>query len=384
MTEPNEPNEPYKDAIQNIFRQMNGQSEEDFERKRVIFSQLSPKTYEHPADKAALSSLRLIPGLDTVIRKLLGLFQERSLRLLHLANTVRCSTAQYPKIYKILQECCEILDIQEIPELYVAHHPVVNAGTIGFDHPFLVTNAYTVAVFSPDELRFLIGHELGHVLSGHALYKTLAVFLLKLGLRRFSLPSLALTGIIAAFLEWDRKSELTADRAGLLCLQDPEIAYRTMLKSAGGFDRNQLNLDAFMEQADEYDRGGDLRDNILKIMNTLGQTHPFWAVRLKELKKWVDDGDYQRILDGQYTTRNEPESFIKDVNDSAKSYQEEAFQSEVGRILGGLGELGSNIWDQVRDFFNGNSNSNSNGNGSSNSSGNNSKSSSEDDNKRNL
>ncbi|NEE50156.1 M48 family metalloprotease, partial [Streptomyces sp. SID8455] len=86
--------------------------------------------------------------------------------------------------------------------------------------------------------------------------------------------------------EWFRKSELSADRAGLLVGQDIQASMRGLMKIAGGNHLHEMNVDAFLAQADEYEKGGDLRDSVLKILNVLPRTHPFTTVRAAELKKW--------------------------------------------------------------------------------------------------
>src|SRR6201986_198674 len=159
-----------------------------------------------------------------------------------------------------------ILDLPEVPECYVMQTPLVNAMALGRDKPFIVINTGMVELLDAEELRAVIGHELGHILSGHAVYRTMLVILPRLPGRPAFLPiALALTAIIWGLEEWFRKSELSCDRAGLLAGQDLDASRRGLLKLAGGPYLSELNPDAFREQAHEYDAVPDLRDSILKL-----------------------------------------------------------------------------------------------------------------------
>src|SRR5690606_26744125 len=112
--------------------------------------------------------------------------------------------------------------------------PLVNAGAYGMDRPFIVLNSGALRLLDDDELTYLLGHELGHIMSGHVLYRTMTVILLQLAQMGFPVVGLAARAVLIALLEWSRKSELSADRAGLLSLQNPEAALKAFMKLAGG------------------------------------------------------------------------------------------------------------------------------------------------------
>src|SRR5438046_1972952 len=150
-------------------------------RSRVILSQIAPVTWEHPADRAALQSLRAVPGFDEAVRKIVGFFGERGIRLLFQANAVRVGPAQFPVLHTLLTEVATTMDWPDVPELYVTQTPIVNAAAVGIDRPFIVLNSGALELLDHDELRVLIGHELGHVMSGHALYRTILILILDLG-----------------------------------------------------------------------------------------------------------------------------------------------------------------------------------------------------------
>jgi Zn-dependent protease with chaperone function len=307
---------------------------------------ISSRAYEHPADRSALVALRKLSGFDTLLKRLFGLFNERAFRLTYLAGSVRVSERQFPHIHEMVRDGAYILDLPDVPECYVMQTPIVNAMALGRDKPFIVINTGMVELLDAEELRAVIGHELGHILSGHAVYRTMLLILLRLAARAAFLPiALALTAIIWGLEEWFRKSELSCDRAGLLAGQDLDASRRVLMKLAGGAQLSELNPDAFREQAHEYDAVPDLRDSILKILQLQGTTHPFAVVRFAELDYWATHGEYERILGGDYPRREDDgnASVGEEVRNAAKSYQDSWNRSQdplIG-IFRGVAETGA-------------------------------------------
>ena len=108
------------------------------DRARVRLSGISSRAYEHPADRSALVALRKLSGFDVLLSKLFGLINERALRLIFLAGAVRVSERQFPHIYSLVRDGAYILDMPDVPEVYVMQSPLVNAMAIGRDRPFIV------------------------------------------------------------------------------------------------------------------------------------------------------------------------------------------------------------------------------------------------------
>lgn len=298
------------------------------QRPRQILTQIAPVSWEHPADRAALQTLRAVPGFDEVVRKIVGVLGERGIRLLFQANAVRVGPTQFPRLNALYTDVLTSMDWSERPELFVSQTPFVNAGAYGMDKPFIVINSAALNLLDDDELRVLLGHELGHVMSGHALYHTIMVLVLNvsLGFLPF-LAGIVLVPIQLALLEWYRKSELSSDRAGLLAAQDPQATMRMFLKFAGGGDMLQMDLNAFLVQAREYEELGGALDRVFKILNTLGQTHPFNTLRAAELQRWIEAGHYDRIVRGEYTRRGTESAdrpIQPDVEEARDYYAKEA------------------------------------------------------------
>jgi Zn-dependent protease with chaperone function len=324
------------------------------DRSRIRLSGISSRAYEHPADRSALVAMRSLTGFDTVLRKLSGLFSERAIRLMYLSNSVRVGDSQFRNINDMLRDSAYILDMPEVPELYVIQSPVANGMAIGTDNPFIVLTTGLVDLLDDEEMRFVVGHETGHVLSGHAVYRTMLLILTRLAHRIAWIPlgNIGLAAIIMALKEWYRKSELSCDRAGLLAAQDPEAAKRALMKLAGGSRLGEMSTEAFLEQAREYDAAGDMRDGLLKVLNLLEQTHPFAVMRFAELDHWTREGEYERILGGDYPRREDDQSakVSEEIKNAARSYHESWTRSAdpfVGAVRGaaeGAVNLGERIF----------------------------------------
>src|SRR6201989_1384154 len=328
------------------------------DRARVRLTGISSRAYEHPADRSALVALRKLSGFDVLLSKLFGLINERALRLNYLAGAVKVSETQFPHIHALVRDGSYILDLPEVPDCFVIQSPIVNAMAIGRDRPFVVLTTGLVNLNDEEELRFVVGHELGHILSGHAVYRTMLLILIGLASRIAWMPIgyLGLRGIIWGLEEWFRKSELSCDRAGLLAGQDVDAARRALMKLAGGPYLSELNPDAFREQAHEYDAVPDLRDSVLKVLQLQGNTHPFAVVRFAELDRWATDGSYESILAGDYPRRDADRDakFTDEVRNAAKSYQDSWSRSQdplIGIFRGvaeGAARAGGGLFDRLQ------------------------------------
>jgi Zn-dependent protease with chaperone function len=327
------------------------------DRARVRLTGISSRAYEHPADRSALVALRKLSGFDVLLRKLFGLFNERAFRLTYLAGAVKVSERQFPHIYSLVRDGSYILDLPDVPEVFVVQDPLVNAAALGRDKPFIVISTGLVNLHDEEELRFVVGHELGHILSGHAVYRTMLLWLIQLAGRIAWMPIgfIGLRAIIWGLEEWFRKSELSCDRAGLLACQDVDAARRALMKLAGGPQLSELNPDAFREQAHEYDAVPDLRDSILKLLQLQGNTHPFAVVRFAELDHWATHGEYERILGGDYPRRESDHdaSVTDEMRNAAKSYQESWSRSEdpLAGIFRGVAETAARAGGSLFDRF---------------------------------
>jgi len=263
---------------------------------------LRPQSYEHPSDAKTLDILQGTAGLETVIRKCNEFGLDRLLRIQLMGSYLRASQDCFPHLYRAVQEGCEILDVPKRPTVYIQPGGL-NAFTAGVEQPILVFTAGLIDSMTEEELRFVVGHELGHIKSGHVLYYQIAMLLPVLaevvGAATFGIGSLLSFPLEVALVRWQRMSELTADRAGLLACQDVNAATTAMIKLAGlplkFFDK--VNTEDFLAQAREFEAfDSDKLDWVAKILSGMGQSHPWTVMRASELLRWVDSTSYEKLL----------------------------------------------------------------------------------------
>ena len=312
---------------------------------RRVLTEIAPRSWEHPADRAALAALRKLPVFDEVLRRLFGFFGEKPIRLAFQANAVKVGPKQFPEIYRTYQDVLKTLDVEREYDLFVSQTPIVNAGAYGMNKPFIILNSGTLIVMNEEELRYIIAHEVGHILSDHVLYRTMTVLLLQLASMGFPIVGIAARAVLVGLLEWQRKAEFTCDRAGLLAVQDPHVVMSGLMKLAGGSElKYDMNLDAFIEQAEEYRDSGDVADQVFKVLNLLGATHPFPVLRVSEIRSWVESGAYDRILRGEYARRSEPDpAYQEDLREAAQAYAEGA-RDFVGSVQDAAKRMGESIF----------------------------------------
>ncbi|MGD8699392.1 MAG: M48 family metallopeptidase [Gemmatimonadales bacterium] len=308
---------------------------------RIRLADISSRSWEHPADRAALRSLNSIPGFSEVIRKIVGLFGERGLRLFFQANAVRVTPQQYGWVHDLHLRVLDTLDLGWEPELYISQTPFVNAGALGVEEPFVLINSGAVDILEPAEVETILAHEVGHIASDHVLYRTVFTLLILLGQRQLPIAGIAIQAIVLAMAEWNRKSELSCDRAALLGSQNPEAVMSALMKLAGGSHHHgqDLNLAEFMRQAEAYEEDEDLADAVFKVMNLLGSTHPFHVLRVGELRRWIREGHYDRILRGEYARKSEqPRAYREDAKE-AVAYYGEALKAAIRKVSRALDDM---------------------------------------------
>ena len=320
----------------------------DESSKRILLD-IAPSAWEHPADKAALQALRRIPIFDEVLKKMFGFFGEKPVRLAFQADAVHVSNKQFPEVYRLYKEALRTLDAPHEYPLFMSQTPMVNAGAYGMDKPFIILNSGTRLLLTDEELQYVIAHEIAHIMSDHVLYKTMTVLLINLANMGFPVVGVAARAVLVGLLEWSRKSELSCDRAGLLAMQDTEVVMSAMLKMAGGpTSQDRTDLNEFIVQADEYRESGDVADQVFKVLNVLGRTHPFHVLRVAELRDWVESGDYDRIVSGEYARRGEPDSaYEEDLRAAASAYADEA-RDLLDSITGAAMRAGSDFLSSFR------------------------------------
>ncbi|MCL2219454.1 MAG: M48 family metallopeptidase [Chitinispirillia bacterium] len=303
--------------------------------KRVVLSGLNTNEYEHSLDKTTLEVLRKIP----ILPRLIGLVQvttSMTTRYSMLGSDLRITERQFPTLYRMFREACDIMEMPE-PLLYVTSKQELNAFTACPDNPIIRIYSSLLDIMQDDEIMFVLGHELAHIKSQHIVY-TILGDLISTGVLRIiasTIPGLSVLYTPAeislnyAFYEWMRASEYTCDRGGFLACQSYEASCRALMKLAGYSNKyvNELNLEEFLAQTQTF---GDLNDTALgavqKILLSFGQTHPWAVLRVRELIKFKDSGDYDKILRREMPIR-EPFSGKSDLASDTEPSKPSALSS---------------------------------------------------------
>ncbi|HEX8649255.1 MAG TPA: M48 family metallopeptidase [Pyrinomonadaceae bacterium] len=274
------------------------------DRPHKKFAELDKHEYVHPADSRALAALRTIPGIDSALKKLLAVTGESAIRVIFTASAVKVTPEQCPDLHAKLQVACTTLGV-DMPELFVQQNPVVNAFTGGVERPVIVLHSSLLERLTDEEVLAVVAHEVGHIHAEHVLYLTAARLLEFLANTALAATPLAKTVIQilsgtmrAALLAWARRAELSCDRAALLVTQDPHVIGRTMMKLCGGTFASRVDYEQFLAQARDFQKNYDDKalDRFWADVISSGMTHPFPVWRVSEILKWVDSGEYKRLM----------------------------------------------------------------------------------------
>ncbi|NEO38797.1 MAG: M48 family metallopeptidase [Moorea sp. SIOASIH] len=264
--------------------------------------------FRHPLDLEATTALKQLPGIDLVVRNLLGPVAEQFFYLNNIAASVLVGENQLPHLHKLLLEACTTLDL-EPPQLYVQQNPAPNAYTFAMrgKQPFIVLHTSLIDLLTPEEIQAVIAHELGHLKCEHGVYLTpLNIMVLAASL----IPNwgmLIAQSIQEKMLEWLRCAEFSCDRAALLATQNPRVVMSVLMKLAGGSPTlaPQLNLDAFIAQARAYDSVGDTEvGQVLQQLQISQLSHPLPVLRAREIDRWASSQSYQSLLNQQLISYN--------------------------------------------------------------------------------
>ncbi|HEY3320607.1 MAG TPA: M48 family metallopeptidase [Planctomycetota bacterium] len=254
--------------------------------------------FVHPADKAALDKLKAVPLFPSFVRAFMSVFNERVWHGLNMANKIRLSPKQLPQIYKHLPPICRTLNIEE-PEFYLEMNPSPNAYTYGDKKVFVTVTSGLIEHLTDDEVHAVVAHECGHILCQHVLYHTMARWVIIYGPAVFGPLAAVSIGLRLALLYWMRRSELSSDRAAAVIMGGAQPVVETMVRLAGGpksITKN-INLKLYAQQAEAYDKLMESEwDRFVVGMLGIAQTHPFHAVRTREIIRWCRTPQFKAIV----------------------------------------------------------------------------------------
>jgi hypothetical protein len=196
-------------------------------------------------------------------------------RRLLLGDSIRVTKDLLPNIYKCFQECLDVLGGDDRKgELYIHQSGEYNANVLSDGHRFdVLVNSGLVKDFCDEEICFVLGHELGHVIYQHDDIPVSAIVK--------SSNSLS-EDAERVLYKWSRSAEISADRVGLLCAGSLESAVSALFKTSSGLTTidSRIVINSYREQYKE------LKDHIERVggFHEEERTHPMTSIRFKALE----------------------------------------------------------------------------------------------------
>jgi hypothetical protein len=271
---------------------------------RKILTGLKSEAYEHPFDRKALASLKSMPGVSLLLKKINEYGIDRLLRLQCLGSEIRITPGNFPHLHQSLVETCQIIDVALLPELYLFRGTGhIETYIVGVEKPIIGINIDAMEWLNEDELLYILGHEVARIKSQHMVYHQMAIVMPTLK-NLLSSTTLGVGGLVASGMElalynWRMMAKFTADRAGLLACQDIEVATTALIKLAG-LPSEYLSatvIEEFLAQAREFaSTSFDNVDQVTKILSYSENGLSWVVMRASELLKWIDSGEYDNLI----------------------------------------------------------------------------------------
>lgn len=271
--------------------------------ERITLDRLTPYEYQHPFDRQALITMKKTPGFPAMMRKISELGVETYYRIMFTGSCLKVTDVNFPEVYELFMEACRILEVKEIPELFITYGDK-EAMTVGVEKPMIIISSQMVDQLTTEELLFVFGTQLHYVKSENLLYYQVAVvlpiFAQALDIFPLGVGQLLAAGVQMAVANWQRMAAFSSDRAGLLCCQDTDAATSAIIKLAGQPLRyyDKIDVDAFKAQAHDFDQFNyDTYNKIIKWLLLTDMTHPPYVIRAAQFFAWIKTGDLQRIME---------------------------------------------------------------------------------------
>lgn len=243
--------------------------------------------YAYASDLAMMRSFSKMRPVELAAAAVVRMNKE-ALRGALLGSTVRVTERQFPSLHALARDAAATLDVP-VPEVYVANSPIMNAYTFGLEgDAYIVLHSALVDAFTETELRFVIGHETGHIQNKHVVYGTTLILLQRMA--QLFIGPLVLPAVVA-LNAWYRRAEITCDRAGLLCSHDLEASSRTFVKLAVGSTKlaEEVDVEEFLAQHE------DNRASVGRYTEVFS-SHPFLPKRIKALAAFAESELYRSSL----------------------------------------------------------------------------------------
>lgn len=255
---------------------------------------LNSSEYEHPTDRTALATLQSIPLLDKVLTWFLNFHVKTDTMIEYRGNGLEVTEKTCSRVWRLKQVALDRLSIKNDIPIFLTREWDYNAFATGVTTPMIVLHSGIVEDFTDDELLSIIGHEMGHIKSQHMLYHYMASTVAQWAFNNSIVSAVVMQAIVVALMEWQRKSELTADRAGFIACQNKGACIMAMMKLMGlPEDYKDSSKYAFTTEdvLKQYENSHeDITDSAYKKLIyayiTANISHPWTIERIHEIEKW--------------------------------------------------------------------------------------------------
>ena len=242
-------------------------------------------------DKKALAELLADASFSSTVNRLLAELKPHNARKELLTKALKLTRSMMPGLYAVTDRCAQTLKLGVDIEVYVNQDSRFNAACYPpvKEKVLLMVTSALIEKFSEEELRFVIGHELGHYLFEHTRFPVEYILQNHGG----NLSPLHAMRMYA----WIRNAEITADRVGMVCCRDFDVAAKTFFKLSSGITSSsfQFSVKDYLAQMDDLrvEVGAEECDP-----QDWFSTHPFNPMRLKALEVFTRSEPYQRLIGG--------------------------------------------------------------------------------------
>lgn len=247
------------------------------------------RDYSHPIDGKIVKVLDM-PLVNSVFKTFVDTTVDAQFGQT-LASAVPVNEHTFPQLNELVEHCVRVLGIRR-PYVVVSESYKMNACTTGSDeNPYIILGSMLTLAFTPEQLQFVIGHECGHIAMGHVVYhsaismaSSLANMIPIIGPTVYNLSVFPINA-------WSRRSEITADRAGLLCCGDIDVAQRALMQLEMGFIRvPDMDVQEYVDASHRYRKGG-----ILRNLGEYAHSHPLLPKRIEALNMFANSELYYDV-----------------------------------------------------------------------------------------
>lgn len=263
-------------------------------------SVLDPREFEHPSmqkmNQLLRNSVLLRKSAESLSKTVSKPWYESTF------NTIAATEKQYPRVLEAGLLAARRLGAREIPPFNIELDRAYQSATYGSEHDAFVNIGSALPRFLNDEdLLFVLGHEMGHLVSHHALWTTVSTFLV--GQQRQNLMSEGVMGILSNPLKlieggveslitnWMRVADFTADRAALLAVGSFDKAKRAifLLHLRSRRELDEMDIDAWMSRVETQD------PRMSKLSQMMTSSTPYLGSRLVELRNFAASPQYEAL-----------------------------------------------------------------------------------------